>query len=171
MRRSLPPPIWPKRLTPRTNSFSGIPDGRGRVTPAARKAALVCGLPSSPILLVLAFVCATSATAQANCRLAAIGEGSVRSASDGRTVLLADGREVRLAGIEVAASGPEHDAAKAALAGLVVGRTVSLMRPGAEANRYGRIAAQVYWADAPDEPSMQRALLAQGHAKVAARVG
>jgi hypothetical protein len=48
---------------------------------------------------------------------------------------------------------------------------VTLTRPGVAADRYGRIAAQVFSTDAPAEPSAQRALLMQGHAKVAAHVG
>ena len=44
---------------------------------------------------------ASGAKAQESCKLAAIGGGAVASVRDGRTLLLADGREVRLAAIEV----------------------------------------------------------------------
>ena len=109
-----------------------------------------------------------AATARADdrsgCRPAAIGAGRVESVLDGRTVRLADGREVRLAGIEAPAS------AKAALETLVSGREVSLLRLGPESDRYGRLVALVAVPLGP-EPSVQRALLAQGQARVSAHIG
>jgi endonuclease YncB( thermonuclease family) len=116
---------------------------------------------------------AISAEALANCRREPLGAGRVQAVMDGRTLLLSDGREVRLAGIELAPADPHGDAARAALAMLLAGRAIALTGPGLASDRYGRIAAQVF-DDAPDAtatPSAQRALLAGGHAMVAARVG
>jgi endonuclease YncB( thermonuclease family) len=100
------------------------------------------------------------------------GRGVVASVPDARTLVLADGREVRLAGIEVPAEsdppGPGPAAqAKAHLAARVAGREVALA--GAARDRYGRLAAQVFLSD----PArwVQGEMLALGHARVAARVG
>jgi hypothetical protein len=86
---------------------------------------------------------------------------------DGRTVALADGREVRLAGIEVA------DAGTAALRALIEGHDVALGRLGRETDRYGRAVAVVALKTGPldIENSVQRAMLAQGMARVSAHVG
>ena len=75
-------------------------------------------------------------------------------------------------GIEIAPTDPHGDAARAALATMLAGRTIALTRPGLASDRYGRIAAQVF-DDAAEAAasSAQRMLLARGHAMVAARVG
>ena len=96
-----------------------------------------------------------------------IGTGKVSAVIDGRTVRLSDGREVRLAGLEV----PERDAAKAALEALASGREVTLMRLGRETDRYGRAVALVAVQIPPSGKSVQEALLAQGHARVSAIIG
>jgi endonuclease YncB( thermonuclease family) len=88
----------------------------------------------------------------------AVGAVTVASVTDGRTFLTADGREVRLAGIE--APGP-----KAALEALTAGTAVTLRRAGAD--RYGRIMAYASVAGAP----VQQTLLAEGQAFVASRAG
>ena len=108
------------------------------------------------------------------CKPAAIGTAQVRAVVDGRTVLLTDGREVRLAGIEVSqqsAGESATNAAKLALESLVSGREVTLMRLGADSDRYGRAVAVVSVSTATIEQSVQQALLAQGHARVAANIG
>jgi len=109
------------------------------------------------------------------CRPTAIGTATVRAVIDGRTVSLVDGRRLRLAGIEVPHRGGEATrAAKAALANLVAGRAVTLLRLGPASDRYGRLTAlvaPVSEAAPQDGRSVQLALLAQGHARVAARVG
>ncbi|MFL9828529.1 thermonuclease family protein [Rhodoplanes sp. SY1] len=115
----------------------------------------------------------------------AIGGGTVVAVPDGRTLLLADGREVLLAGLEVApADTPAGRAARTALAVAAEGRAVVLApatAPGGRpvADRWGRMVA---WAAAEGGPPgavppnplppvpLQLALLAQGHARVAARV-
>ena len=83
------------------------------------------------------------AKAKESCKPAIVGTGTVASVRDGRTVLLTDGREVRLTAIEVAV-GPDQD-------------------------RYGREVAFVRIGDA--QQSVQEMLVAQGQARVAARIG
>ncbi|MGC1859341.1 MAG: thermonuclease family protein, partial [Pseudolabrys sp.] len=70
------------------------------------------------------------AKAQEPCKLADIGQGTVASVRDGRTLLLADGREVRLAAIEVT------DSSRDALQSLVDNRDLRLMRLGLDQDRY-----------------------------------
>jgi hypothetical protein len=76
---------------------------------------------------------------KAVCNPAAIGTAPVRTVLDGRTLLLADGREARLAGIEIA----QPDSARAALEAAVSGRDVRLARLGPETDRYGRISGLI----------------------------
>ena len=104
-----------------------------------------------------------NAAAQEPCKLTTIGTVNVAAVRDGRTLLLADGRELRLAGIEVA------DASRAALQALVAGRPLRLERLGTEQDRYGRLVAFAFIGDA--QQSVQQAMLEQGYARVAARVG
>ncbi|MDO9413517.1 MAG: thermonuclease family protein [Pseudolabrys sp.] len=87
----------------------------------------------------------------------------VVSVRDGRTLMLDDGRELRLAGIEVADRGAD------ALRGLAAGQTLRLESAGPAADRYGRLVAYAYLPDAG--PSVQEALLAQGEALVSSRTG
>jgi len=104
-----------------------------------------------------------------SCALRNLGLATVRTVVDGHTVVLADGREVRLAGIEV----PDDDRAKAALDAAVSGRNVILAAIGPETDRYGRLVA-VLFPDANStsiENSAQSTLLAAGMAQVAAHVG
>ena len=126
---------------------------------------------SCRVALGLGLTVLLAATARADdkpgCKAAAIGAGEVRTVVDGRTVQLSDGRELRLAGIEV----PTSDAAKAALAALVSGREISLLRLGPERDRYGRVVALVAVLPALAGQSVQQALLADGHARVSANVG
>jgi Micrococcal nuclease (thermonuclease) homologs len=101
------------------------------------------------------------------CKPAPLGTAQVRSVLDGRTVQLTDGREVRLAGIDVPKS------AKAALETLVSGRDIALLRLGADSDRYGRVVAVVSVEPAAPDIALtvQRALLAQGQARVTANLG
>jgi hypothetical protein len=77
--------------------------------------------------------------------------------------MLDDGREVRLAGIEVADRGPDT------LRGVADGQTLRLESAGPATDRYGRLVAYAYWPDSGR--SVQEALLAQGEALVSARIG
>ena len=108
------------------------------------------------------------------CEPPSIGAAGVETAVDGRTVRLVDGRELRLAGVEAPqrGDGAAH-AAAAALQSLVAGREVSLLRLGPDSDRYGRVSALVRARDLSPAAGqyLQLALLAVGHARVAARVG
>jgi endonuclease YncB( thermonuclease family) len=104
-----------------------------------------------------------SAAAQESCKLAALGAGTVAAVRDGRTLLLGDGRELRLAAIEV------NENSRTALQALVAGRNLRLEQLGPERDRYGRLVALAYADDKTQ--SVQQAMLEQGHARVSARVG
>ena len=105
---------------------------------------------------------ASGATAQ-DCKFADLGTVTVASVRDGRTLLLTDGRELRLAAIEA------DDAGRATLNALATGKTLRLEKLGPEQDRYGRVVALAYADDAHE--SLQQVLLAQGQARVSARVG
>jgi endonuclease YncB( thermonuclease family) len=109
-----------------------------------------------------------------------IADTTVSRVSDGRTFTLADGREVRLAGIEVPPLPlpggsrdivPEGKAAQAALDGLAGGDHVVLRRAEPGPDRYGRLIAYAYTERDDDEFFVQGELLAAGYARVADRAG
>lgn len=115
------------------------------------------------------------------CRFEDVSTGRVRAIADGRSFVLDDGREIRLAGIEVpfppasGETGPRAEAggrARAALADMVAGRHVEVLRTGAT-DRYGRIMAQAYVRDGDSGParSVTNHMLAAGFARVSAQVG
>lgn len=132
------------------------------------------------------------AASPSSCTLSSFTSGQVRTVIDGRTFVFEDGREVRLAAIEVApiASAPGDakqaqpdradaspddagEAARHALAALIGGREVVLKHTGAKApptDRYGRLVASGFVEEKTTERSLQDALLASGHARLAARI-
>jgi endonuclease YncB( thermonuclease family) len=108
-----------------------------------------------------------------------IAGGIARTVIDGRTFVLEDGREVRLAAIEVPrlppAEGPLEPAAagraaKVALEHLVLGQQVLVQRLGPTPDRYGRLNGHVFTASNGAADSVQRAMIGNGHARVASRV-
>jgi endonuclease YncB( thermonuclease family) len=114
------------------------------------------------------------------CRFDPAHAGVVRQVIDGRTFTLEDGREVRLAGLEIpspAGAGLPQPASPAthahgALAGLILGKTIALRPFGArESDRYGRLQAYVFLGPEGLERSVERDMLALGLARVAAHVG
>jgi endonuclease YncB( thermonuclease family) len=110
--------------------------------------------------------------APAGCQLQASGTAKVAAALDGRTLALADGRELRLGGIEV--PSPEvtaGQAATAALENLTKNAELTLRRLGTAQDRYGRIVAQLFAGSPTREIWIQGELVALGHARVAANVG
>jgi endonuclease YncB( thermonuclease family) len=119
--------------------------------------------------VVSRLVFATAATALASgataesCKLAGLGTAVVAGVRDGRTLLLTDGRELRLAAIEA------DDASRATLNALATGKTLRLEKFGPEQDRYGRVVAFAYPDDAQE--SLQQVMLAQGQARVSVRVG
>jgi endonuclease YncB( thermonuclease family) len=154
--------------------------------------------PRWPALLVLAASLADADPSRGQapaCRLDTLGSGDVRAVTDGRTFLLDDGREVRLAGIEVplpaevaAAAGPRAPSAtvsppspaapaadfgleaKIALERLILDKSV-VLKGASAADRHGRVPAQVLVGTAGLERSVQHDMLQRGLARVAARVG
>jgi len=109
------------------------------------------------------FVC--NAAAQEPCKLTAIGTADAGIIRDGRTLTLADGRELRLAGIEVSENS------RTALQALAAGHLLRLEKLGAERDRYGRVMAFAFASDGTPSPSLQQILLEQGQARVSARIG
>jgi endonuclease YncB( thermonuclease family) len=111
-----------------------------------------------------------------------VGSGTVKAVIDGRSLALEDGREVRLAGIEVplppqgadpptaAAVAAVALASRRALGELVANAEIVLRRLGEPHDRYGRIEAHVFITRNGSEISLQRAMLGAGHARVAARL-
>jgi endonuclease YncB( thermonuclease family) len=131
-------------------------------------------------IMLPAALARTESGAVTACRFEPAGVAKVRAISDGRSLILEDGREIRLAGIEVpllplaGESGPDAEAAlavRAALAAMVVDRTIELRQNGAPADRYGRTLALAYVAGAEARRSVAHEMLARGFARVAAHVG
>jgi endonuclease YncB( thermonuclease family) len=93
--------------------------------------------------------------------------GDVSAIVDGDTLDLADGRRVRLAGIEAVKLGRFGEAARAHLTALIGGRPLAL-EPGEGlfTDRHGRVVAQVRAADGR---YLQDGLLAAGMARVRTR--
>jgi endonuclease YncB( thermonuclease family) len=90
---------------------------------------------------------------------------------DGRSFLLADGREVRLAGIETLLPVPGDEdearvaaaaAARSALEAFVRDRDIAIRSTGSD--RYGRLLAYVFVRTPSGEILAQRELVAAGHA-------
>ena len=115
------------------------------------------------VLATAATALASGAIAQEACKLSGLGTATVASVRDGRTLLLTDGRELRLAAIEA------DDTSRVALSVLAAGRMLRLEKLGREQDRYGRVVAIAYTDDARE--SLQQVMLAQGQARVSARVG
>ncbi|MEZ5788972.1 MAG: thermonuclease family protein [Xanthobacteraceae bacterium] len=126
-----------------------------------------------------------------SCALTRFTSGRVKAVIDGRTFVFDDGREVRLAAIEVAplappgeerrgrSIGPDRnhspagETARLALAALTGGREVVLKQGEAKAppiDRYGRLVAFAFAADGATERSLQDALLTSGHARLSTRI-
>lgn len=116
---------------------------------------------------------AAAQSAGSPCRFEARGTTATAVAvTDGRSFRLADGREVRLAGIDiplVATDGTGHaaPASKAALERLVLGQEIALTAASDTTDRYGRIAAMAFVNGS--ETPVQYDLLALGQARVSAQ--
>jgi endonuclease YncB( thermonuclease family) len=113
--------------------------------------------------LAILSLMAGSAAADEPCRLTPLGSVHVAAVRDGRTLVLDDGHELRLAGIET------NDDSKTVLRALAEGKTLQFGYLGASHDRYGRLFGFTF-ADGI-QPSLQAALLEQGAARVSARVG
>jgi endonuclease YncB( thermonuclease family) len=104
-----------------------------------------------------------------------IARGVAKRVIDGRTFTLDDGREVRLAAIEVppleTGASPGGDAARAALDALVGGDDIVLRRADIATDRYGRLVAFAYAVRDGEELFAQGELIASGFARVGDHVG
>jgi endonuclease YncB( thermonuclease family) len=105
-----------------------------------------------------------------------LGRGVVSRIVDGRTLMLDDGREVRLAAVEIPLGALELGAAGNASAGAalatLLGSEVVLRQGDAQkTDRYGRAVAFVFTERAGLERLVQGDLIDGGQARVAARVG
>lgn len=140
--------------------------------------------------VALALPCVAAApkkpAAPAACTHEPVASGTAERVVDGRSFVLADGREVRLAGIEVPslpnrtgadsppAAGPDRPsentgvAATAALRALLMGHEVVLMGAKSETDRYGRLLADAAVKDDAATGSVTKTLVSQGLARVAA---
>jgi endonuclease YncB( thermonuclease family) len=117
-----------------------------------------------PVLVALIVALSTRSTAANEpCGLGPVASVRVAAIRDGRTLVLDDGRELRLAGIEVS------EESKTTLQALAEGRTLQIKSIGADHDRYGRLVGFAFLE--ADAPSLQASLLAQGAARVSARVG
>jgi endonuclease YncB( thermonuclease family) len=134
--------------------------------PATRMAARCDRFFALVLPFSLMFVAAASPADAAGCSFEPQGEGRVAEILDARTFRLADGREVRLAGIEPVAS--EKANRTSALSAIIAGREVTLSGEDDAPDRYGRQPAFVFLASS--ETSVQSLLLAQGEALVSATV-
>ncbi len=103
------------------------------------------------------------ANAQAECRLPDGGTARAVAAPDGRSLLLEDGREILLAGIEAA-----WPAAQPELLRRVTGRDLQLKALSGQPDRYGRLAAFVT-VSGSDIP-VQYDLIAGGFVRAAGAV-
>ncbi len=121
-----------------------------------------------------------AAEGRAPCRLETFATAAVSAVVDGRTMVLADGREVRLAGVEVppldgvdnrGSRDPNAIAAKDALATLVAGRDIILRHAKPETDRYGRLIAHVFVNRGGMDYQVERDLVASGHARLSPRAG
>lgn len=97
------------------------------------------------------------------CPLTPAGSVSVTAVRDGRTLLLADGRELRLAAIEAPEEG------RMALQALAGSGPLRLETLDEARDRYGRVVAFAFAGN--DKTSLQLALIQQGRARIAARAG
>lgn len=105
-----------------------------------------------------------------------VSQGRVVETVDGDTVVLASGTQIRLVGLQAPKlplgrkgfrAWPLADAAKAALARLVDGKTVRLAYGGARIDRHGRLLAHLFLSDTRDEKVwVQGRMLEQGMARV-----
>jgi endonuclease YncB( thermonuclease family) len=145
-------------------------DWRERISAAVLAAACTVGCADS-------FALAQQQQSQISpsaCGADEIARGTVSRITDGRTLTLDDGREVRLAAIEVlplpqdSGAAPDRTAtenarrARDALAALTEGDQVVLRRAEAAADRYGRLIAYAYTERDGDELFVQDELVASG---------
>lgn len=119
--------------------------------------------PAGALALLLSGAAALAADSAA-CRQPPLASGVVRSIGDDGTLLLDDGRSVRLDAIAAAPM-----AAPAPPLAALAGRTVALEARDPAPDRYGRLRAFVLIAGEEAAGPLQYALLARGGARVTGR--
>ena len=112
--------------------------------------------------LFAVFAAAAAPLLAAPCSFEAQGEGHVAEVIDGRSFRLGDGREIKLAGIELVSSDATRAERAAALSAVIAGKDVTLRGADDAPDRYGRQTAFVFLAGS-DTP-VQSLLLAEGAA-------
>jgi len=122
---------------------------------------------AATLLTALMALAATPSRAT-DCAFEPQGDGHVTSAIDGRSFRLADGREIKLAGIEPVASGTTKADRTADLSAIVAGKDVSLRGEDDAPDRYGRQTAFVFLAGS--ETPVQSLLLKEGAALVSGEI-
>lgn len=150
-------------------------------------------MPFAPIILrvVLGGLClaadasplksGSAAPVSGSCRVEAGPKRAVVRVIDAETLLLDDGKQMRLVGAlapDAVEQGSSADtwlpdvAARERLAALVAGKTIELAYPaGRRFDRYGRHLAQVYVGDGANRRWVQRELVENGLARAAAGPG
>lgn len=117
------------------------------------------------LLTIVLAVAGPAASDATPCAFESLGDGRVTGIVDARSFRLADGREVKLAGVELATSiGDPSDG----LSELIDGRDVVLYGSDDAPDRYGRQSAFV--SVAGSDVLVQRELLARGQALLAADI-
>ncbi len=109
-----------------------------------------------------------------HCGSEAMPPARVDRVIDGRSFVLDDGREIRLASLEVppaAETSPAGQAARAALTSMLIGETVALRGAAPAPDRYSRVIAYVFAGGNQRPRSVAHTMLAQGHARVGAAIG
>jgi len=106
------------------------------------------------------------------CRFQPAGEGTVSGVVDGRSFVLTDGREIRLAGLEVpiVLAGQTSNPARAKLESILAGATVKLTHVLPVNDRYGRTVAHVDVISGGLPHAVAPAMVASGFARVGAQV-
>jgi endonuclease YncB( thermonuclease family) len=106
-----------------------------------------------------------------HCGADTTSEGRVIQVTDGRSFLLDDGREIRLAAIEVpTVADPAGKAAHSALTAMIAGRTLALRPADQVPDRYGRTVAFATTDGEAKAPPIVHAMLAAGHARIGAHI-
>lgn len=144
-----------------------------RIAKRQHKVRGVAMLASAALLPILPAAAAEGRQEQ-TCELQAGPRRTVVRVVDAETIVLDDGREVRLIGALAPRSRdlspnapnwpPEQQALKA-LRGLVLGRSVNLAQAGRRSDRYGRLLAHLFIERGGTRIWVQGRLLSDGHAR------
>jgi endonuclease YncB( thermonuclease family) len=99
------------------------------------------------------------------------GTGEVKALEADATLALADGRKLRLAGIDLPLHGPAAREARQALSELALGKTLELRLAGAPRDRQGRVLAQAFVGTQWIEGELLRRGFALVHSTADTRLG